>query len=72
MVCLIVVSAFPSITFLRVFPGFIAKPFRGVGVGFEEPHLRLMLELVEPGFPRTSHISAYAAYQGGPVSWYGL
>ena len=41
VVCLIV-SAFPSITFLRVFPGFIAKPFRGVGVGFEEPHLRLM------------------------------
>ena len=24
------------------FPGFIARPFRGVGVGFEEPHLRLM------------------------------
>ena len=24
---------------LRVFPGFIARPFRGVGVGFEEPHL---------------------------------
>ena len=32
----------PSITFLRVFPGFIARPFRGMGVGFEEPHLRLM------------------------------
>ena len=72
VVRLFIVSTFPSITFLRVFPGFIAKPFRGVGVGFEEPHLRLMLELVEPGFPRTSHISAYAAYQGGPVSWYGL
>ena len=28
--------------FLRVFPGFIAKPLRGMGVGFEEPHLRLM------------------------------
>ena len=42
VVCLIIVSAFPSITFLRVFPGFIAKPFRGVGVGFEESHLRLM------------------------------
>ena len=26
---------------LRVFPGFIARPFRGVGVCFEEPHLRL-------------------------------
>ena len=37
MVCLIMVSAFPSITFLRVSPGFIAKSFRGVGVGFEEP-----------------------------------
>ena len=39
-------------------------------MGFEEPHLRLML--VEPGFPRTSHISAYAAHQGGLVLWYGL
>ena len=39
VVCLIVVPAFPSITFLRVFPGFVDKPFRGVGVGFEEPHL---------------------------------
>ena len=28
---------------LRVFPGFIARPFRGVGVGFEEPHLRFMV-----------------------------
>ena len=43
VVCLITVSAFPSITFLRVFPGFIARPFRGVGVGFEEPHLRFMV-----------------------------
>ena len=34
--CLIIVSAFRSITFLRVFPGFIARPFRRVGVGFEE------------------------------------
>ena len=34
-------TAFPLFTFLRVFPGFIAKPFRGVGAGFEEPHLRL-------------------------------
>ena len=25
--------------FLRVFPGFVARPFRGVGKGFEEPHL---------------------------------
>ena len=29
--------------FLRVFPGFIVRPFRGVGVGFEEPHLRFMV-----------------------------
>ena len=42
VVCLTIVSAFPSITLLRVFPGFIAKPFRGVGALFEEPHLRLM------------------------------
>ena len=38
-----VVYAFPSIKFLRVFPGFIARPFRDVGVGFEEPHLRFIL-----------------------------
>ena len=54
----------PSNTFLRVFPGFIAGPFRGVGVGFEEPHLRFMVSLGEPGFRRISHISAYAAHQG--------
>ena len=35
-------SAFRSTTFLRVFPGFMAKPFRGLGLGFEEPHLRLV------------------------------
>ena len=58
--------------FLRVFPGFIARPLRGVGVGFEAPHLRLMVYLVEPGFSRISHISAYAAHQGGLVLWYGL
>ena len=29
--------------FLRVFPSFIARLFRGVGVGFEEPHLRFMV-----------------------------
>ena len=28
---------------LRVFPGLIARPFRGVGAGFEEPHLRFMV-----------------------------
>ena len=29
--------------FLGVFPGFIARTFRGVGVGFEKPHLRFMV-----------------------------
>ena len=41
-------------------------------MGFEAPHLRLMVYLVEPGFSRISHISAYAAHQGGLVLWYGL
>ena len=41
MFYLIIVFAFLAITFLRVFSGFIAKPFRGAGVGFEEPNLRL-------------------------------
>ena len=41
-------------------------------MGFEEPHLRLMFWLVQPGFPRISHISAYAVHQGGLVLWYGL
>ena len=36
-------SGFPSFNFLRIFPIFVAMPFRGVGVGFEEPHLRFML-----------------------------
>ena len=72
MVCLIMVSVFPSISLLRLFSGFIAKPFRGVGVGFEEPHLRLMFWLVQPGFPRISHIFAYVAHQGGLVLRYGL
>ena len=31
-----------STTFIRVFPGFIPLSFRGVGLGFEETHLRLM------------------------------
>ena len=41
-------------------------------MGFEEPHLRLMFSLVEPGFPRIYHVSALAAHQGGLVLWYGL
>ena len=63
--------AFPSIPFFA-FPGFITRPFRGVGVGFEEPHLYVMVKLVEPGFPRISHISAYATHRGGLVLKYGL
>ena len=39
---------------------------------FEEPHVRFMLKLGEPGFTRISHVSAYAAHQGGLVLWYGL
>ena len=38
---------------------YIAKSFRGVGGGFDKPHLRLMFLLVEPRFPRISHIFAY-------------
>ena len=41
-------------------------------MGFEEPHLRFMVLLGEPGFPRISRISAYAAHQGGLVLWDGL
>ena len=40
--CLVMVFAFPSITFLRALPGFIDKRFIGAGVGFEDPHHRLM------------------------------
>ena len=32
-----------SFNYLHVFPGLIARPFRGVGVGFEEQHLRFMV-----------------------------
>ena len=41
-------------------------------MGFEEPHLRFIVKLEEPGFPRICHISSYAAHQGGLVLWYGL
>ena len=41
---LIIGSAFSSqLLFFAFSSGFIARPFRGVGVGFEEPHLRLMV-----------------------------
>ena len=64
-------SAFPSITFLRAFPGFIARPFRGVRVGFEEPPSSTHVLVSGTGIPQISHISAYAAHQGGLVLWYG-
>ena len=38
----------------------------------EEPHLRLIVQFVEPEFPRISHTSAHAAHQGGLVLRYGL
>ena len=39
--------------FLFAFPvGFVASPFRGVGVGFDETRLRLGFSFVESGFPR--------------------
>ena len=41
VVCVIAESAFPSMAFSPRVPGFIARRFRGVGVGFEEPHLQL-------------------------------
>ena len=41
---------FPSNLALLV--GFVSPPFRGVGVGFEEPHVRLMFWFLESGLPR--------------------
>ena len=41
-------------------------------MGFEEPHLRLMVWFVELEFPPISHVSAYATHQGGLVLRYGL
>ena len=68
----VLTDGFPSYSACVSFNYFIARPFRGVGVGFEEPHPRFMVQLGEPGFPRISHISAYAAHQGELVLWYGL
>ena len=45
---------------------------RGVRVGFEEPHLRLLVQIVEPEFSRISHVSAYAINQGRLVLRYGV
>ena len=71
MVCLVVGSAFPS-TVLFACSWLHSQAVRGVGVGFEEPHLRLMVYFVESEFPRISHIFAYEAHQGGLVLRYGL
>ena len=51
-------------------PCFLASPFRVVGVGFEEPHLRLMFWLAEPGFhefPVVLDIYICIVHQGGLV-----
>ena len=59
-----------SVRFLQLFSSrfsFIARTLRGVVVVFEEPHIRFMVKLGEPGFARISHISAYAAHRGGLV-----
>ena len=44
--------SFPFFSFLTYIAGLVALPFkRGVGVVFEDPHLRLMFQLVESGVP---------------------
>ena len=70
VVRLIVGSVFPSNGFSPRFPGFIARPFRGVGVGFEEPHIRLiiMVYFVEPELLRISHNSEYICDSSGWAS----
>ena len=65
-------SAFPSIDFLPVFPGFMAKPFRGVGVVFEEPHLRLIVLVSGTRSSPSFSYSAYAAHPGGQVLRYSV
>ena len=37
----------PFILFLRTLPASRALPFRGVGVGCEEPHLSIYLRLIQ-------------------------
>ena len=55
-------TAFPSITFLRVLPCFIARPFRGVGVVSEEPHLRLACGCVLTSFGRVGTVGMERGY----------
>ena len=38
--------------YLEFLVGFVASPFRGVGVSFEELHLRHIFSFVESGFQR--------------------
>ena len=71
VVCLIIVTTVVSFNYFSSRFSWVHSQavLRGVEVGFEEPHLRLIhgLLVVEPGFPRISHISAYASHQGGLV-----
>ena len=53
--------------------GFVASPLRDVGVGFEEPHLRLMLYFVESGFPRiVPYFCIYGSSEWASVRRYCL
>ena len=57
---------FLSVFFLPTLPASgITLPFIGVGVGFEEPHLQFMFQVVDSGFSRLPHNSVYTAHQGG-------
>ena len=47
--------------------GFVTLPFRGVGVGCEDLHLRLIFYFVESGLPLISNNSVYSAHQSGLV-----
>ena len=60
----------PSFLLFAYFAGFVALPCRRVGVCFKEPHLRLILWLVESGFPRIPHDYVFTAHQGGLVLRY--
>ena len=53
--------------FLAFLVGFVVSPFKGVGVAFEEPNLRLVFYFVESGSHEFSHISAYTVRQSGLV-----
>ena len=63
-------GAFLSFPFyLARLVGFVTSPFRGVGVGFEEPHLRLRFKFVEPGFlPFFSYFCMYGSSEWGCIT----